>query len=528
MNIKDKPEFIVKSILFILCLCFIAIHYSTLLFSPYVQRDVGLHLTSGKMILEGCRPYVELVDTNPPFAMYLNVIPAFIAKLTGIRLIMSGYLFYMLLEALSCFLFVYILARGKYLKSWLEGLVAVSFFLLASHWAYSLRSFGQRDHFIAMFLAVFSIYRYSLYSKVQFSRLERIIFSSLAFCMLAMKLHFLLLIIAGEIILTMRYKFDSKRYFPDFIIFIVMGIVYLSHFYMIPRMSEFYSYWLGFIAKGYSVFNISASSILLNIYKEHVIFIIIFGLNLLIYIPYFMSKCKKHFLPVFFTTLANVSIIIYFLQSKGWLYHLLPFFMFSFIGWFFFSKGIASNENDDYSHVLQIVLLLSFVSFFYSSEHIFSNNKLKPILRFSDYDFETVINKFSTTKDKLMFIDITVNPAFPALTYSGRSNASRLLSGFPLAFIFKSTQNYKVPKEFIDDEVKYFLGLVEDIAKNKPKLIFIRNGKKLLFVPEYFNPTEYLKRRNFFSHIAETYKKIGSGYGFDVFLRLKEKIPPSL
>jgi len=285
-------------------------------------------------------------------------------------------------------------------------------------------------------------------------------------------------------------------------------------------MSEFYTYWLGFVVKGYSTFNITTSSILTTLYKERFVFILIFCLNVLFYFPYFLSKGKKFALAVYFATLANVTIIIYLYQSKGWLYHLVPFIVFSIIGWLFLTKGIATYLNDAYSSIMQIVVILCFIFFFYSSDHIFSNSSFKPLLRFSNYDFEMVINKFSTINDKLMFIDILVCPTFPALTYSGRSNASRLLSGFPLVFIFKNANNYEIPLEYKQDEIKYFAGLIEDITANKPKLIFIRNRDKLPVMPEYFNPTEYLKRRNFFPIIKNTYAKVASGSGFDVFLRL--------
>lgn len=520
MKTTNKQEFAFKLILLALCLCFIAVHYSTLLFTPYIQRDVGLHLTSGKMILEGCRPYVELIDTNPPFAMYLSVIPAAIAKFANIRLITSGYLFYMLLEIFSCFLFVYIISKTDYLTTWLDGLVLVCFFLFASHWAYSLRAFGQREHFIAIFLSVFSMYRYSIYNGVLFSRFEKVLFSSLAFCMLAMKLHFLLLIIAGEIMLAIKFKFTRKHYFPDIFVFLILGIVYLSHFYMIPRMSEFYTYWIGFISKGYSAFNISISDILVTIYKERFVFILMFFLNFLFVFPWLLSKGKKFTMAVYFAILANISIIIFLIQSKGWLYHLLPFLIFSIIGWYFLTKGISTYLSSDYSYVMQIVVMLCFIFFFYSSDNVFGNNRLKPLLRFSDYDFQTVIEKFSTINDKLMFIDVLVCPTFPALTYSGRSNASSLLSGFPLVFIFKNAKNYEISDLYKNDEAKYFAGLIEDISKNKPKIIFIRNRNKLPVMPEYFNPTEYLKRRKFFPTIKNTYRKIASGSGFDMFLRL--------
>src|SRR5262249_44547895 len=50
---------------------------------PDIHHDCAMYLQSGQMLLDGAVPYVDVVEINPPLIMYLNVLPALAAWLTG-------------------------------------------------------------------------------------------------------------------------------------------------------------------------------------------------------------------------------------------------------------------------------------------------------------------------------------------------------------------------------------------------------------------------------------------------------------
>lgn len=77
-----------------------------------INQDTALYVQYGKMLLQGQVLYLDLYDMNLPLISYLNVLPAFVARLTSVPVIVVFNLFILFLLAWSVFMIRRIILRG--------------------------------------------------------------------------------------------------------------------------------------------------------------------------------------------------------------------------------------------------------------------------------------------------------------------------------------------------------------------------------------------------------------------------------
>lgn len=512
----------------ILCFLFIALHFGNLLFRPFLYHDVAGYLTMGDMILDGNRPYVEIIDINPPFAMYIAVIPAFIARIFHLDLALTGYLFYFFMEIFFLLLICRLVKKLKIVQSreelWLLGV----FIVWGYSWIWYFHAFGQREHMIAMFLSVYTLYRYGRHNDYIFSSGQTFLYIFLAFSSFAMKLQYILPVFIVEIFFFIKYNNSRKRILslisPDFTLFMVFGMMYLLHFLIIPGMSFFYTYWLGFVLKAYSSLNVSISDMLnyLFVYKRSLGIFAIIDLTLALWFAKYNKKAL--ILAVSFSIFSIFSLIVYFQQCKLWPYQLVPFVMSFCISMFFLLKSVFKTLNNDYANIVKILIpIILFLSWFDIGNY-FYNGKLRSILKFPTSNLTRAIKSITNKGDQVMFLHPRVETIYPTLTYANRQQACRYINCAPFPLIFQTSKDYVVPTKYIDDEEQAYSNLLEDLKNKKPPLIVISKLKNVPRVAPYFNMYDYLKKRGFLDKVAINYKEIASGSAFSLYIKKTSKI----
>src|SRR4026208_1489173 len=85
----------------------------TILYNAYLDYDVANYLTIGQMLEQGDIPFVNIIDTNPPTIMYISLIPALAASITGTSLLASALLFFYLLVLASGLLLIVCLKASQ-------------------------------------------------------------------------------------------------------------------------------------------------------------------------------------------------------------------------------------------------------------------------------------------------------------------------------------------------------------------------------------------------------------------------------
>lgn len=509
-------------------LLFVLLHYGTILFEPFLYHDVAMCLTTGDMVLDGDRPFVEIIDTNPPFVIYLGIIPALVARLFCIDLALSGYLFFVLLEILFIFLIIWLVKKIKLISSTKDICLLSVFIIWGSTWTWYFSSLGQREHVIPMILVLFTLYRYGRHAKVYFSRFQILAFVFSASCAFSMKPHYILPVFLVEVFYFLKFRRGelkkSKYLLPDFPLFVFFGAIYLGHFLVIPGMSDFYTYWLGFIRKSYSSYDVGVVQIAKFLYDSFREFWAFALINIAIVILFFKEKRETLILSVSFSLVALGCFAVYFIQSKEWVYQVVPFIICFFIAIFFLTKAMLDHLPENYGDFIRFLLPLILILFWFYPSHFFVDGKLKHILEFPSDNLTTAIKTLTKADERVMFLNPRVAVTFPTLTYANRKQASRFIYCFPFALIFQDSKDFIVPEKYIEDERKCYQALVQDLKEKKPKLIIISKHKHLPRVAAYFNMYEYLEKRGFLKEMVDDYKEIASGKALSMYLRKDAKI----
>ena len=131
-----------------------------------INPDAAMHLSAGQMLLEGKRPYVDVIDTNPPLIFYLNVIPAFIAQVLSANAIVVFSITVLVLVLASAWS-VRLVVRGSQLE-YDQSELALLLFAWVAFAALTKYSelyitklvglFGQREHiFMLLYLPLFVV-----------------------------------------------------------------------------------------------------------------------------------------------------------------------------------------------------------------------------------------------------------------------------------------------------------------------------------------------------------------------------------
>ena len=286
----------------------------SLYFSFYTLNvDSTWILYTSEQMLQGKKLYIDMVEVNPPLIFIYSLLAIIISKLTAISYASSYIILVIFLIFISLYLCFKILKKlsleENFTRFYLYALIVI-LTLATCH------VFGEREHLLLIFILpyiLFSMHK----DKLQINKLllfTIIIFASLG---LNLKPHFFLIFIAVELCLIFHHKklFYFLRW--DFFLLILSGLIYTLIIYIF--FPQFFSFALPLALKTYmDLFNKSYLELILN-YEFFIFFFI--SLFFIIFTKNRFSLDNKILIVSIIVTL-----IIYFIQQKGWFYHRLPFF----------------------------------------------------------------------------------------------------------------------------------------------------------------------------------------------------------
>ncbi|MCP4614223.1 MAG: hypothetical protein GY845_36525 [Planctomycetes bacterium] len=495
-------------------------HLMIILYQPYLNHDVAQYLTAGQMLINGAVPYVDIIDTNPPMIIYISAVPAVISSITGMPLAVAGILFYFLIVISTMLLF------GRMMTYVIPEITRHQKYLIYIHWifvslwTYQRTSFGQREQLIFLFLASFFLLRHARYKNINIPMILSVVISVLAFFSFAIKPMFILPVLVVEVIHMLAYrKYVNPVINIETPICIVLVVIYITHFYMIPGMDSFYDYWLDFMIRGYSTFEIGRIAVLKNFMKLPHIHIYV---TTAIILCFLLIKMKE---PLFLLAsccgwISLSSILIYTWQGKGWVYQLLPFYYAIFLGIILLIiklQNLFFHNSNSYSLITLAIIsiCIAVISYPRPNQLILAPFMKKPF-SFPNNQLTRIIEAKTSPNDSVLFLTSRMHPAFPNLTYTGRKYGGRFLCNYPLIFFFTNSSDYVPRKGWEADEKKFYDSLVEDIYTLKPKLVFINTRDNRLGTVPYFKTREYLKIKGFYSTFSVSYKFIEHVYSFEV------------
>jgi hypothetical protein len=286
------------------------------LIAPYLGpmgHDQAWGMYMGRAWLNGTQLYgPTLVEVNPPFIVWFMSIPVLLARLLHLSLPVACNVFFDLVFLAALAWSLYILSRSTRsiinLSGFALGMVT-GFLMLAPS-----EDFGERDPFAAILLVPYVLLAAARLRGLRLPWWQHAITATLAVTGVCLKPHYLLLLVAAELVLFIRPKTWRLAAAPCFVILLLAiyaGVTYIFYsnylHVVVPEIRMTYHsqtlvpHWR--VNRGRKLAALAIVLVLVNVWRK-------------------VSALRTE--TVFLLGAAGVSAWIYYLQAMGSRYHAAP------------------------------------------------------------------------------------------------------------------------------------------------------------------------------------------------------------
>ncbi|MBS1989049.1 MAG: hypothetical protein JSS83_00955 [Cyanobacteria bacterium SZAS LIN-3] len=488
-----------------------------------IYPDQALYVHMAKLLLQGKVPYVDMFDNNPPLAIYLQVVPVWLAQ--GLKwtepLAFSLYIWALII--ISCTAGGIALWRADCRGSLLVGLAALVGFVYFNQ--HQVLDFGQREHIFTILYLPFFIVRYLRWQDKRLDLPLAILVGAMAGLGISLKHYFLLVALAPEIVWAIEKRDVRPLFRAETLSLGLVIFLYLLHFLFLPRqeLEMFFGVIVPIYKAGYSYYTTSLSYNLNTFWRGDFYLMALTSLGALI-----LARQSSFVMPL--QAFSLMSALIFVLAGQVWSYHVTPVRMASevaiFVQTFLFCRYLpAALKRGKAGPIALALALLAFVSWqtYLRCRDILVERErgemfFLPTLGYDGECPSSDINPYTqividrTSKDdSILFISSSMGPSYPVYLQSRRRPASRFLHAMVLPLLASIIDDPNEPDRAVYKErLKQFLDwYAEDIATNKPKLIIVQNN----FIHGL------LSQRNFFKKYMSDYKLVLTPDEYKVYLR---------
>lgn len=507
--------------------------FSILLHPLRIGWDPALHLQCAQLIVAGGLPYVDMFDVNPPLIWYLDTLPAVAANFFNQPVTLTFNLFMVLIMVISASLSAYIavvkLRQNEIIVNLalLFGLLYFNFFLTFD--------FGQREQLFVLLYLPFIFLRSARYQNAVIGKGEAILIGVMASIGICLKHYFLFNAICIELFLLLscgnfRSALRTKLFVPETWSAVLFALIYLAHFLFLPQIvkENYFGFLVPAFARGYQFWDISLAASLAAPERRNVFLLLSLGIILS------LAFCRRYQTMACVAAFALSSVVPYLMQFKGWNYQDIP----AFAGAVMLLSGGAAACFCKVAASLQLKsetekkLCFSAIFVLACASIVSAHEEYKTIKSEPNFPLERIgysgnspmsdiaspftdiILDHAKTFDSVIFISNAVAPAFPTVTQLRMKPGSRHLHCCILSvlrYIKDVRETTPETIRLLAYQDKIVSQYAEDIAKNKPILIFMQNAPSAEYLAPY-NFNQYLKN----------YKKIESDIaGFSAYERQK-------
>ncbi len=493
-----------------------------------IYCDQGLFVSMAQLLLEGRMPYVDMFDVNPPLAIYFQVIPVLVSKYFYIPIPLSFSMYIYALSFLSCILIGWVLLSARRFGALLTGVCALVAFAYFNQ--IQRLDFGQREHIFCIVYAPFFMLRYLRWEGFKLGRYQAIAVGLFAGVGLAFKPHFMIMASAPEIAWWLRTGKWRPLVATEVLAAVAVIVVYLLHFIFLPaqELKAFFQFVVPIYKEGYSYYVTSPIYNMATCWRSDFFLLALTSVGALA-----LARCSS--LAPAACAFSFMSGLVYVLAGQVWschmvavrmgnamavgielclLYQLLPAQLFGadklksttlamlilgIVGGGYYLSNI--KERDAQEQLDSIPYNLSQVGY-------------SGICPSSDMDpFVASCLANSTKNDTVLFICASMAPGYPVMLQTERRPASRFLHGMMLPIlthiIARPDLSEAKRDHFRKDKEQVIAWYGEDIAKNKPKLIYIQE-----------NPMNWVfLNYNFIDSHMSNYKMIDKKDGISIYKR---------
>jgi hypothetical protein len=500
--------------------------------SHTINNDVALYLNTGQLILHGKWPYVDFIDVNPPLIMYLNVVPAAVARVLPVSPVVVCNVMVWSLVAGSTFAIRSLLRLRSTWSVHSETLVLIAWLSVNAMIA-SFVEWGEREHLFMLLYVPFFLLRTLDAERTRVPRGARAILGSMAALGALLKPGFLVLVAVPELYWFFRRQTRPLRT-VETTAFAGVSVAYAVHFLLLPTSVRhaLFAQWLPLVSRYYN--DVYASPWRNMVYRQWVIFLVFL---LVAAVPAVARyKVGRERLPlddlfIPLVLLSVASLAYYFQQHKGWMYQVIPFQLFAALTlavalgnlW-----GRAQTWVDRRGwrelRVAGTISMIALVAL------VVAVREVRPAVRVATSHttglLPYVITKYSRPGDRVLFVATSVVPAYPTLVQMDRQPGSRFLWMFPIALY----EAHRAPSRWyrtyaqLDGAERHFVDAVEqDILTLKPRLIFV--SLSCQGCPRGFSLSRYIESTGIRTTAMASYSTVTVD-GLQFFTR-NQRRPPS-
>lgn len=508
----------------------------------WINPDCAVNLYLGDLLLNGQIPYVDFVEINPPLIMYVNTLPALVARVLDCGPIL-------------CF-------QGLVIAVWIISILqlrAILFFssgpfrreevgIILTAWSFSTicvhlqDHFGQREHLFLLFYIPFLVMRVLRHQGERYRAPLTILTGALAGIGVSLKPHYLLAAILAEaLLLLIRGEFRRALDTENLALSAVV-LAYVGHWLLVPaEMREaFFGRWVPLVVDGYAAYDAKGllgrwlpmanltwpfdtrwtrwPRILLS---AGVLLAELACLGLAVRSALQPGSRFRLFL-ISFPALSILGLLLYWVQGKGFPYHRIPIdlpvlmtlcFLYLETSRVDASRPPSPSRSIRQGLVYAACALLTVL--FFARAAIIPPREVSPAVAELDRGFRRLVEAHSGANDPILAFSTSVAPIFPTILQLDRAPGSRYIWTFPLALFYHVTGDEAVSTEYhkpdsMPLEESRFLGeLRADVANRKPILVVIPNRPGGQGLPEWFNIAEYLESVGWMEAALLEYERVG-------------------
>jgi hypothetical protein len=444
---------------------------------PPANFDSSLILSISQRWLDGERLYIDLVDVNPPLIFAVNLIPAVIAKFTGISAPLVLVLCILTLIAVAFWLSVKTLPAALHNG---DGMVRMMLppLILYALVIFPGEMFSQREHLMLVTLFPYTLLASARVANVPVPTGRRLAIAILAAVGFALKPHFLVIPALIELFILMRR--GIKVSIRDFVPWVMAGFFVL---YLIAARFLTPAYFTDVLPLVFSTYSEVGGATPMTILLGNQLgpaLLLIIPLGIAAYIARLSDLTRMIVLAAVGAAAGGM------LQDKGWPYHLLPALALAFV-----LAGLAVAAALDRltpsaaktgmhmspppaARAVAGVVLLVFIAYTINERRTFYDQ-----YGFSDSPAGQLLKvvKPNAEGQHVLILSPGVYPHFPMLNYANAKLGLRFQTIWPLQGAYEECEasgpRYHSRDEMPEAERALDRAVIEDFDKYKPPLVII-------------------------------------------------------
>ena len=448
-------------------------------------------LTENTSLIDGC------YDTNPPLSIWIYAPPVYLSNWTNIEL---HYAIYTCMFALIAFAFIStacILKKWSFVSQPEKSLFLASF--IAATTILSSISFAERDHMIALIIVPFALTQLSITWKIDLPKYILYPVLLIGSILLLIKPHYGII----AVMLLIHRMISSRKISlwndMDFIFLSVCTTTYMI--VLLTWYQDFLNIMLPDIVTYYLPYNNPAKTYLEL--KKHALLFVCFGALL----PFVANRSnennKKFILATTMFICALTSLFVFFLQMKGFFYHLLPTFAFlapglSLVLMTALSKFFSANLS---KNILAGIMIISVFSLAYwrapllpeyPTHEDYKNADLTRYIRdncAAPCSFFITHENMEIVSQTAFYIDENYTTRFPGYWF------------IPMLKQRLDRIDVNIKEQSLQDKKRFSLYAGEDLSKGNPNLIMV------LSTPPQGTTDKPFDYFSYFKEDPEFYKK---------------------